>query len=78
MEPTPVKHKLVKKRRLFKGSEETDLDPIPAEFLPIRQSDRIVREESYKTISNLCGHGLSINEASKAVCKVGNGLFGSH
>ena len=39
MEATPVKHKdenynlvaeLVKKRRLFKGSEETDLDPIPA------------------------------------------------
>ena len=41
----------------------------------MRSSERKVREEIYKTLANLIGHGLSVNEACKSVCEVANGIF---
>ena len=64
-----------KKRRLFEHSEEAENDPTPPGYRHIRSSERVVKERFYRTVANLSGHGLSIDEASKAICEVGNGMF---
>ena len=49
---------------------------MPEELCHIRVSERKVRDEFYKTVANLSGKGLSINEACSAVIEVGNTMFG--
>ena len=68
-----------KKKKLFKDitEEETDTDdPLPKDLQHLRESERKVRHEYYKTVANLIGRGLSIGEASSAVVEVGNTMFG--
>ena len=57
--------------------DETDQhDPLPLRYRHIRKSERKVREEVYKTMANLTGNGLSLDEACNVLIDVGNGLFG--
>ena len=65
-----------KRRRLFVDQTDDQRDPMPPEYRHVRESERVVKEQLYRTVANLCGHGLSIDEASKAVCEVANGMFG--
>ena len=62
-----------KKRRFVDSGKNQD--PLPAEYQHIRKSERVIRDDFYITISNLTGQGLSISEACKSVCAVGNGMF---
>ena len=64
-----------KRKRSFQGVEDLD-DPLPKRFRHIRDSERKVKDEFYKTVANLSGAGLSVNESSSAVVLVGNGMFG--
>ena len=65
-----------RKKRKY-GLDETDQhDPLPLRYRHIRKSERKVREEVYKTMANLTGNGLSLDEACNALIDVGNGLFG--
>ena len=65
-----------KKRKYAKPDDDTeDSDPLPKKYRHIRISERKVREEMYKTVANLSGKGLSLDEACNAVIDVGNGIF---
>eukprot|EP00058_Branchiostoma_floridae_P018115 XP_002603604.1 hypothetical protein BRAFLDRAFT_93148 [Branchiostoma floridae] len=66
-----------KKRKIFTAVAEMEVDdPLPPAFQHIRESERKIREDFYKTVANLSGKGLSISEASSAVIEVGNTMFG--
>ena len=72
----PEEEVQTKKRRYVNSSDEDDKqDPMPYEYRHIRKSERVVKNSFYLTIANLVGQGLSISEACKAVCIVGNGMF---
>ena len=85
-EPTPAKEgddwlpdveEVGKKRRkLFINTERDETDSLPMEFRHLRESERIVKQSVYQTIAQLVGSGLSQNESAKAICIVGNNLFG--
>ena len=64
-----------KRKQSFQGVEDLD-DPLPKRFRHIRDSERKVKDEFYKTVANLSGAGLSVNESSSSVVLVGNGMFG--
>ena len=63
-----------KRKRSFICAENVD-DPLPKRFRHIRNSERIVKDEFYKTIAKLSGAGLSVSESASAVVEVGNGMF---
>ena len=62
-----------KKKTFISKTNEKDL--LPESMRHIRKSERKVRDDVYICLGNLIGEGLSINEASKALVEVGNGLF---
>ena len=65
-----------RKKRKFNSSKSSDIEgPLPTECYHLRNSERDVRDELYKTVANLVGVGLSVGEASKSVVLVGNGMF---
>ena len=39
---------------------QTDVqrDTMPQEYRHVRESERVVKEQLYRTVANLCGHGL--------------------
>ena len=58
------------------SSKSSDIEgPLPTECYHLRNSERDVRDELYKTVANLVGVSLSVGEASKSVVLVGNGMF---
>ena len=73
-QPTPTSSTTGRKRKRFVPSLATD-DPLPELYRNLRNSERMVRDDVYKTLANLVGYGLSIPEAAHAVVEVGNGLF---
>ena len=68
-------HPKNKKRKFEKVSQSKNLSDIPVRYRHLRDSERNVRDEVYKTIADLLGAGLSINEATKAIILVGKGMF---
>ena len=65
-QPTPSSSTTGKKRKRFVTSLATD-DPLPELYCHLRNSERMVRDDVYKTLANLVGYGLSIPEAAHAV-----------
>ena len=63
---------LVEKRKLTMEDED---DALPLRYRHIRDSERKVKEEVYRTIGDLMGKGMSRNEAVLAVIIVANKLF---
>ena len=66
----------IRKTRLFKNTVDSEDDDMPHKYRHIRKSERMVKDEFYHTCANLCGKGLSLEEASTAVIEVGKGMFG--
>jgi hypothetical protein len=65
-----------KRRKVFENVDDVDKDPLPPEFQHIRETERKVRDDFYRTVANLTGKGLSIPEACLAIIQVGNSMFG--
>ena len=65
------------KRRRFDSSvgQESELFSLPGSAFHLRSSERVVRDDLYKTIASLTGVGLSVGEAIKAVVITGNTMF---
>ena len=59
----------------IRSSQECS-DILPAQMRHIRVSERIIRDDIYATLADLKGLGLSMSEASSALIKVSNNLFG--
>ena len=68
-------HPKNKKSKFEKVSQSKNRSDIPVRYRHLRDSERNVRDEVYKTIADLLGAGLSINEATKAIILVGKGMF---
>lgn len=68
------------KRKHFSdiGSSQECSDILPAQMRHIRVSERIIQDDIYETLADLKGLGLSMSEASSALIKVSNNLFGRH
>ena len=65
-----------RKKRKYATDKSDDNDPLPSLFRHIRISERKVKDQVYKTVANLIGNGLSLDEACNALIEVANGLFG--
>ena len=68
------------KRKHFSdiGRSQECSDILPAQMRHIRVSDRTIWADIYETLADQKGLGLSTSEASSALIKVSNNLFGRH
>ena len=64
-----------KKRRLYDDDKDEE-DELPQQYRHIREGERKIKADFYKTCAELSAEGLSLDECANAVVLVGKGMFG--